>query len=127
MSLRNIVSVRNIGIVYHKEMVDSLRDRRTLISMIVIPIVLMPLMTIGIGVLSLRLLRQAQEEVPRVMILGGGDSPRVVEALEKLPGLDFAPASDDYAQQISNKQLRAAVQIPAGFDAAIENGQPARV
>lgn len=121
------MSLRNIGIVYRKEMVDSLRDRRTVISMIVIPILLMPLMTIGIGALSLRLLRQAQEEVPRVMILGGGDSPRVVEALKKLPELDFVPASDDYARQISNKQLRAAVQIPAGFDAAIESGEPVRV
>ena len=121
------MSLRNIGIVYRKEMVDSLRDRRTLISMIVIPIVLMPLMTIGLGALSLRLAREAQKEVPRVMILGGSDSPRVVEALKNLPALTFAPASDDYARQISNKQLRAAVRIPADFDAAVASGLPARV
>jgi len=44
------VSLRNIGIVYRKELIDSLRDRRTVISMIVVPLVLMPLLTIGLGV-----------------------------------------------------------------------------
>ena len=46
------MSWRNIGTVYRKELTDSLRDRRTVISMIVIPVVLMPLLTIGLGVLS---------------------------------------------------------------------------
>jgi sodium transport system permease protein len=121
------MSLRNIGIVYRKEMVDSLRDRRTLISMIVVPILLMPLMTIGLSVVSIRMVRQAQKETPRVMILGGDDSPRVVEALMKLPAFEFVPEQDDYVSQISNKQLRAAVQIPRGFDAAIAGGKPAQV
>ena len=34
---RGAMSLRNIGIVYRKELVDSLRDRRTVISMIVVP------------------------------------------------------------------------------------------
>src|SRR3981189_1615857 len=38
------VSLRNIGIVYRKELIDSLRERRTVISMIVVPLVLIPLL-----------------------------------------------------------------------------------
>jgi hypothetical protein len=121
------MSLRNIGIVYRKEMVDSLRDRRTLVSMIIVPILLIPLMTIGLSVVSIRMVRQAQKETPRVMILGGEDSPRVVEALQKLPAFEFVPEQDDYVSRISNKQLRAAVQIPRGFDAAIAGGEPAQV
>jgi sodium transport system permease protein len=49
------MSLRNVGIVYHKELIDSLRDRRTVISMIVVPLLLMPLLTIGMGALSLTL------------------------------------------------------------------------
>ena len=121
------MSLRNVGIVYRKEMIDSLRDRRTVISMIVVPILLMPLMTMGLSVISIRMVRKAQKETPRVMILGGDDSPRLVDSLKKLPTLEFVPARDDYASQISNKQLRAAVQIPRGFDAALESGGPAHV
>src|ERR1700682_3252255 len=121
------MSMRNIGTVYRKEMIDSLRDRRTLVSMVVIPVLLMPLMTIGIGAMSLRLLRRAQKETPRVMILGGSDSPRVMRLLVVMPGIEFAPPSGDYAQMITNKELRAAVRLPAGFDDAIARGEPARV
>ncbi len=48
------MSLRNIGIVYRKELIDSLRDRRTVISMIVVPLLVMPLLTIGMGVLSVQ-------------------------------------------------------------------------
>jgi sodium transport system permease protein len=125
MSLRLIP--RNIGIVYRKEMVDSLRDRRTLISMIVVPILVMPMMTLGISMFSLRMAQEAKKETARVMILGGEDSPSVVESLKKLSAIEFVPARDDYASQISNRLVRAAVQIPRGFDAALESGEPAHV
>ena len=121
------MSLRNIGIVYRKEMVDSLRDRRTVISMVVVPILLMPLMTLGMAGISIRMMNKAKEEVPRVMILGGEDSPRVTAALHKLSTVQFVPPSSDYVAQISNKQIRAAVHIPAGFDAALDRGETARI
>src|SRR5467141_3207466 len=111
------VSLRNIGIVYRKELIDSLRDRRTVISMIVISLLLMPLLTIGLGVVLVRQVRQSREEVPNVMILGGEDSPKVRAELEKLEGVQIVPQKPDYAEEISGKQIRAAVEIPAGFDA----------
>ena len=39
----------NIVTVYLKELKDSLRDRRTLMSTIIIPTLVMPLLTFGIG------------------------------------------------------------------------------
>ena len=68
------MSLGNIGIVYRKELTDSLRDRRTVISMVVVPLLLMPMLTIGMGLLSVALVGQAMKEVPGIMILGGEDS-----------------------------------------------------
>jgi len=121
------VSLRNIGIVYRKELVDSLRDRRTLISMIVVPLLLMPLLTIGMGVLSAKLVGQAMEEVPKVMILGGEDSPQLRAELEKMENVRIVPAKSDYAEEISSKQIRAAVEIPKGFDTKLASGEPMTV
>ena len=121
------MSLRNIGIVYRKELIDSLRDRRTVISMIVVPLVLIPLLTIGLGVVLVRQVRQAREEVPNVMILGGGDSPKVRAELEKLEGVQIVPQKPDYAEEISSKQIRAVVEIPAGFDAKLAAGEPMSV
>jgi len=121
------VSLRNIGIVYRKELVDSLRDRRTLISMIAVPLLLMPLLTIGMGVLSAKLVGQAMGEVPKVMILGGEDSPKVRAELERMENVRIVPAKSDYAEEISSKQIRAAVEIPEGFDTKLASGTPMTV
>src|SRR5271170_4280711 len=99
------MSLRNIGVVYRKELIDSLRDRRTVISMIVVPLLLMPLLTIGIGVVLVKQVGQAMEEVPKVMILGGQDSPNVTAALQQLNEVTLVPENPDYAQEISNKQI----------------------
>src|ERR1700740_2050807 len=106
------MSLRNVGIVYRKELIDSLRDRRTLISMIVVPLLVMPLLTIGMGTLTLSMIGQAEKETPKVMIVGGDASPHVMAELEKLDDVQIVPANPDYAEEISNKQIRAAVEIP---------------
>ncbi|MBZ5697379.1 MAG: ABC transporter permease [Acidobacteriia bacterium] len=121
------MSLRNIGIVYRKELVDSLRDRRTLISMVAVPLLLMPLLTIGMGVLSAKLVGQAMEEVPEVMILGGEDSPKLRAELERMENVRIVPAKSDYAEEISSKQIRAAVEIPEGFDTKLASGAPMTV
>jgi sodium transport system permease protein len=121
------VSLRNVGIVYRKELIDSLRDRRTLVSMIAVPLLIMPLLMIGFGVASMALLGQAMREIPKVMILGGEDSPRVMAELGGLKDVEIVPAQGDYADEISNKQIRAAVEIPARFDAKLVAGEQATV
>jgi sodium transport system permease protein len=117
------MSLRNIGIVYRKELVDSLRDRRTVVSMIVVPLLVMPLLTIGMGILSVTLVGLAMKEIPKVMILGGEDSPAVVAELGQLKDLQVVPAKPDFAEEISNKQIRAAVEIPKGFEAKLAAGE----
>ena len=42
----------NVWVVYRKELTDMLRDRRTIIAMVVFPIVILPVMTLGFGNLA---------------------------------------------------------------------------
>ena len=118
----------NITTVYVKELRDSLRDRRTLLSTIIIPTLVIPLMTFGVGKVMSKVMSQAQEEVSTVMIVGGEDSPGIVAALkaardpEKDRPLFRVVPTGDYKTQISEKKIRAAVEIPAGFEAALKTG-----
>jgi sodium transport system permease protein len=121
------MSFRNVGIVYRKELIDSLRDRRTVISMVVVPLLVMPLLGIGMLALSAKLVGQAEEEVPTVMILGGEDSPRVMADLRQLKDLHIVPAKPDYVDEISNRQIRAVVEIPEGFEAKLAAGESSTV
>lgn len=116
------MSLRNIGVVYRKELVDSLRDRRTVISMTVVPLLLFPALTIGMGLLGATMMSKAKGEVPRVMVIGGEDSPKVIDALKKNEKIEVVPGTADFADQVSNKTVRAAIILPKGFDAAAEHG-----
>jgi sodium transport system permease protein len=116
----------NIRTVYLKELKDSLRDRRTLISMIVIPAVVMPVLMFGVGATMAKVVKKAREEVSRIALVGGADSPDVVAAL-KADKRFRVVAGGDYRQLIADKQIRAAVDIPAGFEDALRRGEPTAV
>ncbi len=121
------MKTRDILTVYFKELRDTLRDKRTIITMFVIPTVVMPAIIFGFGFVASKVVRQARAEIPTVMILGAAASPEVRTALEASPRLRIVPAGDDYRVRISEKRLRAAVELPDDFDAALARGETAQV
>ena len=113
------MSMRNVGIVYRKELTEAVRDRRTVISAVLVPLLLFPVLSVGFGSLAVALVGKAKEEVPKVMLRGGEDSPAVVEGLKKLDKIEIVPETPGWKDQIINKEIRAAVEIPAGFQADV--------
>ena len=120
------MNVRPIAIVYRKELRDLLRDWRAIISIIVVPVVIVPVLILGALNIVNRTMKEApknsktMEGAPKVMLLGAENSPESAAALRKLKKFDLVAASPDYTNLISNKKIRAAVEIPKGFDAAVE-------
>jgi len=116
--------LRNMGIVYRKELTEALRDRRTLISTLLVPLLLFPLLSVGFGALAVTLVKKAEEETPKVMLLGGGDSPAVLEALRTSKKIEVVPATPDWKDKIVNKEIRAAIAIPDGLEASLAQQNP---
>jgi sodium transport system permease protein len=116
--------LRNIRIVYRKELTEALRDRRTLISTLLVPLLLFPLLSVGFGALAVTLVKKAEEETPKVMLLGGADSPAVLEALGTSKKIEVVPATPDWKEKIINKEIRAAIAIPGGFEASLAEQNP---
>src|SRR5258705_6033913 len=116
-----------IGIVYRKEFTEWVRDRRTLISTVLVPLFFFPIIMVGFTALAVVMVGKAKEETPKIMILGGEDSPQVSDGLRNVKSLEIAPYSANWKEQISDKEIRAAVEIPPGFQAALENGEPKTV
>ena len=117
----------NVVTVYLKELRDSLRDRRTLLSTIVIPTLIMPAIVLSAGTITYKVVNKAREEIPSVMVLGGADSPVIRAALEANKSIKLVPPTTDWKQRIIDKNLRAAVELPPGFDATLGRGEPATV
>ena len=111
-----------ISVVYRKELTEWLRDRRTLISTVLVPLLAFPILMVGITALATVMIGNAQKEVPKIMILGGDDSPQLLERLHNLDKLAIVPYADNWKDQISNKEIRAAVDIPKGFQKAVAGG-----
>ena len=121
------MNTHNVVTVYLKELRDSLRDRRTLLSTIIIPTLVMPFIVLSAGMISYKVVNKAREEIPSVMVLGGADSPVVRAAIEANKSIKLVPATADWKQRIIDKNLRAAVELPPGFDAALGHGESATV
>ena len=117
------MSWAHITTVYLKELKDSLRDRRTLLSMIIIPTLVMPLLIFGVGKIAATVFSKAKGEIPRIMVLDGLDSPGVIAGLQQSKKFQVVPSGDDWRAQISEKKIRVAVEVPPGFEAGLRIGQ----
>src|SRR6202011_3147773 len=112
----------SVGIVYRKEFTEWVRDRRTLISTVLVPLFLFPLMMVGFSALAVVMVGKAEKETPKIMILGGEDSPQLMASVKKLDSLEIVPYAPNWKDEISNKDIRAAVEIPKGFEKSLETG-----
>src|SRR5271170_247012 len=98
------MSFHSVAVVYRKELTVALRDRRTLISTIVVPLLLFPVLSVGFASVATLLVGKAKEESAKVMILGGGDSPTLVAELKSVEKIDVVPAAANWKDQVINKE-----------------------
>ncbi len=119
------MNLRHVTIVYRKEMLDTLRDRRTLISMIVVPLLLMPVLIFGMVALSIKLIQRARREGAAIMLLGAEHAPRLAARIRGAEGFQVVPPAEDYARRIEDKKLRAAIEFPPEFEERLAAGEEA--
>ena len=121
------MSWRNILTVFGKELRDMLRDRRTVISMIVVPTLVMPAFMGAILLVAINVARDVAATIPDIMVIGGEDSPLARAALDAPGRVRIVPGAENWRQLVSEKKLRAVVEIPPGFDAALRRGGRAAI
>lgn len=119
--------LNNVAIVYRKELTEALRDRRTVISTLIVPLVLFPLLTAGLGAAISTLVGKAKEENARIMIISGQDSPKAVEHVRALERVEVVPFAANWKDQVINKEIRAAIEIPANFERDVALQKPATI
>src|SRR5438477_11477333 len=105
------MNFRSVATVYRKELTEWLRDRRTLISTVLVPLLAFPILMVGMTSLMAVMMSKAEKEVPKVMVIHGEDSPELVAALHASKDLEIVPYSVDWQDRIPNKEIRSAVAI----------------
>jgi sodium transport system permease protein len=117
------MSLTKALIVYRKELRDMLRDKRTIRSMIIIPVVAFPLLMMVAGYFASKSENEAHREASAVMIQGSQYAPKLMAALGKVPKIDVQPYQSDARQEVSDKKIRAVAVIPEGFDSDAAAGK----
>lgn len=118
------MNFRHAGRVYRKELLETLRDRRTILSMIVVPLFLIPALLFGMAKVSILLVERAARDRQRIMILGAENAPALAESLRTMPAFEVVPPAADYAARIEAKELRAAIEFPPNFENRLASGEP---
>ena len=88
------MSIKKIGIIYRKEMLDLLRDRRTVVTSIVLPIILYPLIMIGFSSLLMRQESKMSQERMRIYVIDEAnnvDSHLLRDSLLAVPNFEVHP------------------------------------
>lgn len=110
--------MKRVLTILAKELKDTIRDRRTLVVMVLLPIILMPLILVGTIMLQEWASRSALDHVTRLNVTGGENAPDLVVFLEGEPQLDLVsvPAPEE---AIRNGDIDASLDIPPDFQQSI--------
>ncbi len=109
-------------VVYLKELLDALRDRRTLLMVLLSSVAVGPLVLVMVSTLVAGIEKRA--EAREVVVAGLQHAPTLRNFLERQTYTVLA-AEEGYEQQLRDSKLAHPVLVvPAGFETDLANGQP---
>ncbi|MFH1754595.1 MAG: ABC transporter permease [Candidatus Latescibacterota bacterium] len=118
-----------IWTIFRKELTDSIRDRRTLFTMVIIPLLMFPIL-IGISSrMMVSQIRKAQEKTLIVGLLSNGNAAGLRDKLlsnsklQIIEGLDLAEGR----ALIENDSLEAYIIIDADFDEDVAENKQGKI
>ena len=112
-----------IRVVFLKELTDGLRDRRSLLSLLLFPLVGPLLISF---ILSKTTGQLSSDEAMRLPVAGREHAPGLVAFLDDR-GLDIVDPPDDPLGAVADRRERLVLVIPEDYAARFRDGHPATV
>ena len=122
-----MINWKNIKAIFSKEIIGAIRDKRTLIAMIVVPLIFYPLLFIGMGYFSQMGNKKSEETVSIVAIIGGEFAMPLSEYIEKQDMINTVTTEENIFTQLKNGEIHAILEIPPQFDNKIREGDFSRL
>jgi sodium transport system permease protein len=114
-------SIRLVATIFAKEMVETLRDRRTLLVALVLPLVLMPVVTLGVPFLADRQRHLRETAGSRVAIVGDTDATDLLLQAQAGGHIQRVDVQDPM-EALTAGQLDAVLEIPQDFATRLPSG-----
>lgn len=109
-----------------KEIVSTLRDTRAIVSNLVIPLILVPVLMIGLPLLLGTLFQREEVTVTDLGVVGSQNVPSELAAALQAANLRLVSVSDA-TQAVQDGTVDVAIVVPDGFAAAVAGGGSARI
>ena len=121
--------MKTIVTVFRKEMLDTLRDRRTLVFMIVIPLLLFPTLFRIMFTVEKNQAEKARAKRLRVACIDQGNAARFVQMLSERDDIEVVAGvpRDSISTLIRADSLDGAFLFASGFDDDVAELRPGRV
>ncbi len=116
----------NIKYIFLKELLGAIRDRRTMMTMILVPLVFYPILFGGMAYLFEAGEKRSEEEISRVVMVGSEYAPTLEDRLDKLENVKVVHLAD-YESELDRGGIQAILLIPRDFEKTISAGGSAQV
>ena len=113
--------LRWIGTVASKELLSTVRDRRALISNLLIPLLILPTVMLGLPLAMGGLFEREQASLTRIAIEGESNLPSTLREALIAQRVEIVP-SEDALVAVRDDEASAGLIVPADFVAAVEAG-----
>lgn len=117
-------------LIFKKEILELLRDRKTLFFMIALPLLIFPLLIGGVTYLTAEVQSEAQSRVLKYAVSGKQYAPAFISELQKIETLELVDIDSDVADTdtakalIKNETLDFILQIPENYsNRVLDSGQ----
>lgn len=113
--------MKTILTVFRKELGDTLRDRRTLVAMVFVPLILFPVMISISSSMMISQARKAQQKVLKIGVVTNGGAKGFVDMLSARSDVELVEGltAKDGSALVRSDSLDALIVFDAGFDEAV--------
>jgi sodium transport system permease protein len=121
--------LKNILIIIRKEILDTLRDRRTIITMILVPILVFPLIFIGSTSLQRSVMSKEQERRVTIGFVSHDSDTRLADYLRSQDKVELIIMEDETQLQnlIRNDSILYGIHVPEGFSESLTGLQQSQL
>jgi len=113
-----------IGRVASKEILSTLRDQRAILSNLIIPLIVLPVIMLGLPLLLGGLFQREQTTVTSVGVLGEANLPPALKALLEKQNVRLTSVADPETA-VRDGTVAVAISVPDGFASSVAAGHRA--
>jgi sodium transport system permease protein len=112
--------------IFRKELIDTLRDRRTIVTMIIIPFLAFPLIMGFVVKLTFSQVKKAEARRVPIALVTNGNADALRELAAARADLDVREdvPENEIRRRIESKEIEGALVVAPGFDERVEDLRP---